>query len=169
MKIKSLKVLPRYVFWDVANTPAGKLVCGWDEENAICIATYLHNESPEEVVARWKEDWQTTKFTKGKLEGNILKMDVGLFGTKFQQAVWAEVAKTKSGTTRTYAEIAKAIGSPRGARPVGTACSANPIHYIIPCHRILHSDGSLCKGFIEIQEKLLKDEGALRSRSPCVE
>lgn len=158
MKIKLLNLPPRVVYWSVVGTPAGDLVCGWDEDGVICIATYLEGK-PEDVVLRWQDEWQTTRFLKSKLEGDVLKMGVGLFGTKFQQAVWSEVAKTKPGTTRTYGDIARAIGNPRGARPVGTACSANPIHYIIPCHRILHSDGSLCKGFIEIQEKLLRLEG----------
>ncbi len=65
-------------------------------------------------------------------------------GTPFQQAVWGATSAIPPGERRTYGEIARAIGRPRSARPVGQALRANPIPLIIPCHRVVGSDGSLC-------------------------
>ena len=58
-------------------------------------------------------------------------------GTRFQQAVWQAMAKISYGQTKTYRDLAKAVGSPNGARAVGNACGANPVAIIIPCHRVV--------------------------------
>lgn len=72
------------------------------------------------------------------------EIPLDIVGTSFQQRVWAELGKIPPGQTRTYAEIASAIGSTaRSARPVGTACAANELALIVPCHRVLRSDGGL--------------------------
>ena len=62
-------------------------------------------------------------------------------GTDFQQAVWSELKKIPSGQTRTYSEIAKAVGRPSAVRAVGTACGANPVPLFIPCHRVVAKNG----------------------------
>lgn len=62
-------------------------------------------------------------------------------GTEFQQAVWREMQKIPRGQTRTYGEIAKAIGRPKAVRAVGSACGANPIPLFIPCHRVTAKNG----------------------------
>lgn len=64
-------------------------------------------------------------------------------GTPFQQKVWHEITKIPYGKTRTYKEIATAIGSPLSCRAVGQACKKNPIPILIPCHRVIRSDGSI--------------------------
>ena len=64
-------------------------------------------------------------------------------GTKFQLAVWTEIAKIKSGTTKTYSEIANLLGKPKSARAVANACGKNPYPGPIPCHRVIRLDGSL--------------------------
>ena len=63
--------------------------------------------------------------------------------TPFQRAVWRQLQLIPAGQTRSYAAIARAIGRPRAARAVGAACGANPIPLLIPCHRVIASDGSL--------------------------
>ena len=65
------------------------------------------------------------------------------FITKFQLAVWDEIAKIKSGTTKTYSEIAHLLGRPKSSRAVANACGKNPYPGPIPCHRVIRSDGSL--------------------------
>jgi O-6-methylguanine DNA methyltransferase len=62
-------------------------------------------------------------------------------GTPFQQAVWNELKNIPRGQTRTYGEIAAAIGHPRAARAVGSACGANPLPFFIPCHRAVAAKG----------------------------
>ncbi len=82
-------------------------------------------------------------------------------GTDFQQSVWQQLQKIPKGETRNYADIAKAVGRPRAVRAVGSANGANNIAIIIPCHRVIGSDGKLA-GYAygcEIKEKLLSKEG----------
>lgn len=64
-------------------------------------------------------------------------------GTSFQQAVWKEMLAIPYGQTRSYGEVAKRLGRPAASRAVGGACRANPIAVLIPCHRIVGSNGSL--------------------------
>lgn len=64
-------------------------------------------------------------------------------GTPFQQMVWREITKIPSGETRTYKEVAIAIGHPHSYRAVGQACKKNPIPIRIPCHRVISSDGAV--------------------------
>ena len=62
-------------------------------------------------------------------------------GTGFQEAVWRELARTPRGETVTYGELARRIGRPGAARAVGAACGANPVALIVPCHRVVGSNG----------------------------
>lgn len=64
-------------------------------------------------------------------------------GTAFQQTVWAVLREIPYGETRTYGEIAAAIGKPKGAQAVGMACRNNPILLMIPCHRVMGATGAL--------------------------
>lgn len=70
-----------------------------------------------------------------------LPLDVA--GTAFQQAVWAELRRIPPGETRTYTQMAAAVGKPKAVRAAGSANGANPVSVLIPCHRVVRSDGSL--------------------------
>lgn len=59
------------------------------------------------------------------------------YGSEFQRAIWGELLKIPHGETRTYAQMAEAVGNPRAVRAVGTACGANPLAILIPCHRVV--------------------------------
>jgi AraC family transcriptional regulator of adaptative response/methylated-DNA-[protein]-cysteine methyltransferase len=83
-------------------------------------------------------------------------------GTAFQEAVWQALKDIPAGETRSYAEVAAAAGSPGAVRAAGTACGSNHVPVIIPCHRVLRSDGSL-GGYaygLDRKKALLKREGA---------
>lgn len=84
-------------------------------------------------------------------------------GTPFQIKDWNELCKIPYGETRSYGEIAAALGKPKGARAVGHANHRNPISVIIPCHRVIGSDGTLVGygGGMDKKEFLLKLEGIL--------
>ncbi len=77
--------------------------------------------------------------------GERLQFDckLDLRGTAFQQAVWQAMYRIPYGETRTYGELAKEIGYPQAARAVGAASGANPVAIIVPCHRVIGSDGAL--------------------------
>lgn len=64
-------------------------------------------------------------------------------GTDFQRRVWRALRDIPSGITRSYTDIAKCIGAPKAARAVASACAANPLAVVIPCHRVIRSDGGL--------------------------
>jgi len=85
------------------------------------------------------------------------------WGTVFQKEVWEAVKKIPYGQTRSYAWIAQQVGRPKAVRAVGNAVKANPLFLLIPCHRVVRSDGSL-GGFyhgLEVKKWLLRLEGAI--------
>jgi methylated-DNA-[protein]-cysteine S-methyltransferase len=88
-----------------------------------------------------------------------------LIGTKFQVKVWNYLKTIPKGQIRTYLDVAKAINRPKAARAVANAVGKNPYAPIIPCHRVIRSDGTLGgysgKGGIKTKKKLLKSEGIL--------
>ena len=90
---------------------------------------------------------------------------IKLEGTDFQIAVWKELLKIPAGSTKTYKEIAGAIGKPNSSRAVANACAQNPYAPAVPCHRVVRSDGSLggysLKGGLKRKLYLLKKEGIL--------
>ena len=88
-----------------------------------------------------------------------------LKGTKFQLAVWKYIVKIPRGKVKTYKEIAIYLKKPNSARAIANACAKNPCAPIIPCHRVIGSDGKLGgysgSGGVKMKEKLLKKEGYL--------
>jgi len=86
-----------------------------------------------------------------------------LRGTDFQLACWKALLAIPYGETRTYADIARAVSRPQGFRAVGMANNRNPVAIIVPCHRVIASDGTLCGygGGLDLKRKLLELEGAL--------
>ncbi len=78
---------------------------------------------------------------KGKKSGG--KIPVILSGTEFQQRVWNQLLTIGHGETVSYKDVARAIGKPKGARAVGGAVGANPISLLVPCHRVVQSDGNI--------------------------
>jgi methylated-DNA-[protein]-cysteine S-methyltransferase len=85
-----------------------------------------------------------------------------LRGTDFQRACWQALLQIPYGETRSYADIARAVGRPQGFRAVGMANNRNPVAIVVPCHRVIASDGTLCGygGGLDIKRKLLELEGA---------
>jgi AraC family transcriptional regulator of adaptative response/methylated-DNA-[protein]-cysteine methyltransferase len=77
----------------------------------------------------------------GAALSHALPLDVR--GTAFQQRVWRELQRIPRGETITYAELAARIGAPKAVRAVGTACGANPVALVVPCHRVVRADGTL--------------------------
>lgn len=92
----------------------------------------------------------------------VFDLPIALYGTEFQKQVWQAVSTVAWGQTSTYRAIAEQIGKPLAVRAVGAANGANPLSIIVPCHRIVGSDGKLhgYGGGIERKERLLALERA---------
>jgi AraC family transcriptional regulator, regulatory protein of adaptative response / methylated-DNA-[protein]-cysteine methyltransferase len=107
---------------------------------------------------------------RGLIEGSLAAIEsplvarelpIDVAGTAFQEAVWRELRKIPAGETRSYAQIAAAIGQPTAVRAVGTANGDNHVAVLIPCHRVIRSDGSLggYAGGLDRKRQLLAAEG----------
>lgn len=85
-----------------------------------------------------------------------------LAGTPFQRSVWAELERIPYGETRSYGELAEALGKPGASRAVGLANGRNPVSIIVPCHRVIGSTGGLTGygGGLDRKQRLLVFEGA---------
>ena len=83
-----------------------------------------------------------TSILTGKTPAELPPLDLSL-GTKFQKQLWRAMLHIPTGSTRTYGELARVLRRPKASRAIGQACGANPIPIIIPCHRVLRSDGSM--------------------------
>lgn len=90
-------------------------------------------------------------------------------GTPFQQSVWSELRRIPVGSTRSYSDIARAIGQPHATRAVGLANGSNPLAIVVPCHRMVGADGSLTGygGGLHRKRWLLSHEGAMKSAHRC--
>lgn len=104
-----------------------------------------------------------TKAISDFFAGELAAIDsipVAMGGTRFQRKLWAALRRIPAGTTTTYAKLAKLIGHPNACRAVGSANGANPINIVVPCHRVIASNGTLTGygGGIERKQWLLEHE-----------
>jgi len=104
---------------------------------------------------------QLQRYFNGKLAKFTCPVD--LIGTPFQKRVWRELGKIPYGTTISYKQLARRLGTSRGFQAVGRANASNPVPIVVPCHRVIGTNGSLVgySAGIKTKEFLLKLEGAL--------
>jgi len=105
---------------------------------------------------------QIVEYLDGKRERFELPLD--LRGTPFQETVWRALLEIPYGATRSYAEIARAVGNPSAVRAVGAANGANPVPLVVPCHRVIASGGKLggYGGGLDLKRRLLAMEQSVR-------
>ena len=120
-------------------------------------ATAVHDER---AIARVRK--QVEEYCAGKRKE--FDLELAPTGTEFQRAVWKALLEIPYGETRSYGEVARAIGQPNAARGVGSANHANPIGLIVPCHRVIGADGSLTGygGGLPLKQALLAHEAEHR-------
>jgi len=157
----------RYTF---TNTPVGPILLGMDEVGL----RFIHFQQGENAL-RPDPEWRLVEDLPGDavsqlrsyFAGELRQFDLPLApeGTTFQLEVWAAIEEIPYGQTLSYAGLARRIGRPRAVRAVGAANSQNPLPIVIPCHRVIGSDGSLTGygGGVRIKEALLALE---RKSSP---
>ena len=104
---------------------------------------------------------QLAEYFRG--ERQHFDLPLGAQGTHFQHSVWAALARIPHGETRSYRDIAQAIGKPSAVRAVGSANGRNPLPIVVPCHRVIGADGSLTgfAGGLQAKTCLLQLEGVL--------
>jgi len=93
-----------------------------------------------------------------------VSLPLDIRGTAFQQQVWRALQKIPAGRTRSYAEVARSIGRPDAMRAVGSACGANPVALVVPCHRVVQTGGGLggYRWGVERKRELLEAESEAR-------
>lgn len=135
-----------------AESPFGEIIVArtWDGICDLQFLDYNRLETIHELAQRWGEytptiqsDTMAETVEKVLFEGLSHPLDLDIKGTDFQIKVWKEVMKIPFGQTASYQEIAERIGEPKAVRAVATAIGQNPVAIIIPCHRVIHSDGTV--------------------------
>ena len=137
-------------YYDYYRSPQGRMLLVSTESalTAVCFVGQKYAATPQKD---WKRDPGAAPLRRAKLEldeyfaGKRRRFGVALApqGTPFQRAVWKAIAAVDFGETIAYAELARRAGRPGSARAAGAATGRNPIGVIVPCHRIVGSDGSL--------------------------
>jgi AraC family transcriptional regulator, regulatory protein of adaptative response / methylated-DNA-[protein]-cysteine methyltransferase len=156
--------------WAVVDTALGKMLLAATDKG-ICRLSFDEDEAAlqrrfpnADIIAGGYalEHLVTGAIAAVENPANMPDLPLDVAGTAFQQAVWNELKRIPAGETRTYTDIAAAVGSPNAVRAAGSANGANNVAVLIPCHRVIRSDGSL-GGFaygLERKQALLDKERA---------
>jgi methylated-DNA-[protein]-cysteine S-methyltransferase len=173
---------PISLFTDTLETPIGRLILAADAEGRLRLVDWTdHEDRYLGFLARRfrkgafrlesaRNPGGLTSAIAAYFEGDLAAIDnlpVEGDGTAFQRHVWDELRRIPCGSTLSYGEMARHIGKPAAVRAVGLANGANPIGVVVPCHRVIGSDGSLTGygGGIERKRWLLAHEGALKDEA----
>ena len=161
--------------WTSFDSPLGTMLIA-STSKGICRLTFDDSETslkrhfPNATIL--KDDGGLKQLVEGALmaiehPSAAPNLPIDVAGTAFQEAVWRELRKIPLGETRSYAQIAAAIGQPKAVRAVGTANGDNHVAVLIPCHRVIRSDGTLggYAGGLDRKRKLLAAEG-MQQASP---
>ncbi len=155
---------PGPLLWSTIDSPVGELTLIGEPDGVLRRIRFGGSPSGTENM---QHDADALSEAAEQIEayfgGRLRRFELQLApdGTPFQRSVWAALAEIPFGQTRTYAEIAQAVGSPKGVRAVGGANKANPLPLIVPCHRVIRS-GSTLGGYLwglDIKSRLLRHEG----------
>ncbi len=166
---------PTKIQWGVHATALGRLMVGVDDAGALCLITFADGlnkgRSKAALIAEWQKKWPKTTFIE-KPRVTVPMVDaifeknkpitVHMVGTRFQQAVWKIIAAIPAGKTITYADLARKIKNPKAVRAAGTACGANPVAVVVPCHRVVATGGGLggFGGGLPLKRQMLAAESA---------
>jgi methylated-DNA-[protein]-cysteine S-methyltransferase len=150
------------------DSPCGPLICVVDEDGAVVHIAFSQGRDAQKIsTLELIEDAGRTAEVRRQLDeyfaGQREEFDLRLAprGTPFELSVWEELRRIPFGETRSYADIARALGKPAATRAVGRANGANPLPIVVPCHRVIGSNGSLTGfgGGLDNKVRLLELEG----------
>lgn len=160
--------------YTIAKSPIGKVLVAATERGVS--AVYL-GDAQNKLVAELHEEYPRAEISPAtgsvqrwvreiiqRIEGKPAQVDLplDLQATAFQRRVWQELQRIPRGTTRTYSQVARALGRPKAVRAVARACATNPVSVVVPCHRVIREDGNLAgyRWGITRKERLLATERA---------
>ncbi len=146
----------KYAFY---NFEFGILKIGYNEKSVVYMKRVEKIDTKNESSVLSDNAFkQVCEYLKGRRE--IFDFPYQLEGTEFQKKVWEALLRIPYGKVCTYKQIAEAVGNPRGSRAVGLANNKNPINIVVPCHRVIGTDGRLVgyAGGIAMKEALLQLE-----------
>ncbi len=126
----------------VAETSRGICALSIGDSEEVLVNS-LHMEFPKAVIERSEEVRPRMNSVREYFEGREVNLPVDLRGTDFQLRVWSALRSIPYGETRTYNEVANMVGKPRAFRAVANACASNHVPLIVPCHRVVRSDGNM--------------------------
>jgi AraC family transcriptional regulator, regulatory protein of adaptative response / methylated-DNA-[protein]-cysteine methyltransferase len=164
------------IHYTIVGSPLGRLLVGATHrgisalylgKDDVALQSALRKEYPRAEINRDRnglEGWveKILEHLRGREPNLDLPTDVQ--ATAFQRRVWEELRKIPYGTTRTYSQVARAIGRPKAIRAVARACATNPVSVVVPCHRVVRQDGDLAgyRWGVELKQSLLKQESEHR-------
>lgn len=156
------------IYYTDYDSPIGSLLVAANDKGLVRLEFSCHRRSrtnpqstPVESAAKLTPYLdQLRQYFAGERREFTVPLD--LHGTPFQIRCWRALLEIGYGEIRTYAQLARAVGSPNGFRAVGAANGANPVAIVVPCHRVIASDGTLggYGGGLDVKEKLLRLEGS---------
>jgi methylated-DNA-[protein]-cysteine S-methyltransferase len=155
------------MYYDIIESPVCPILLAGDEEGLKHVI-FLRGEKQVEIPDNWAENKDFFREAERQLEsyfsGRLKSFDLKLAskGTDFQKSVWKALCEIPYGETRTYKDVAASIGKPKACRAVGLANNRNPIAIIVPCHRVIGSNGKLV-GYasgVDVKKFLLELEKA---------
>jgi AraC family transcriptional regulator of adaptative response/methylated-DNA-[protein]-cysteine methyltransferase len=143
------------ITWTVLDSPLGALLLA-RTDRGLCRVAFGENEAEVEKLLR--SEFPAAELEKASPESDARlraaatalgersgaeRIPLDIRATSFQRQVWQALRTIPSGSTASYAEVARSIGQPKAVRAVAQACATNPVALVVPCHRVVHSDGSL--------------------------
>lgn len=154
--------MPDALYYDIFDSPVGPLTLVLSETGLRALEFGRRERAEYKADPARLSPWrrQLQEYFDQAREEFTLPLDMQ--GTDFQKSCWLHLLKIPYGQTRSYRRIAEAIGKPNAVRAVGAANGQNPIAIVVPCHRVIASDGTLCGygGGLRLKEELLRLEGA---------
>ena len=150
------------VFYTHYDSPLGNMLLAADERG-LRLISFASGKRPERPQSDWQQNRapfvETIRQLRSYFEGELENFDLplSLEGTEFQLRVWRSLCDIPYGRTISYGQLACRVGNPKGARAVGLANGSNPIPIIVPCHRVIGTNGSLVGygGGLSIKKALL--------------
>jgi AraC family transcriptional regulator, regulatory protein of adaptative response / methylated-DNA-[protein]-cysteine methyltransferase len=158
--------------YSIAKSKLGEVLVAATERGVS--AVYLGDSEPK-LVQELRDEYPRAEITAAahsfekwvseivqRVEGKPPRVELPLDvqATAFQRRVWQELQRIPSGTTKTYSQVAQAVGNPKAVRAVARACATNPVSIVVPCHRVVRQDGNLAgyRWGISRKERLLEQE-----------